>query len=469
MARGLGIRLVRARGESLVEQISRSIRTAIVDGRLAPGARLPSWRDLAAQLGVARGTVRTAYERLADELLVVASGPAGTHVTEPPVRPAPAAAEIAPLLERRVRFAVAARPFQMGVPAIDAFPGKLWARMVVQAVRADASAVAGIQDPCGVLGLREQIAGYLAIARGISCVPEQILITRCYRDGLNLAIRTLRVERCAAWMEEPGFHLTRSGLAAAGMQPVPVPVDDQGVRIADGIAAAPDAAIAVVTAGQQAPLGMALSSSRRHALLRWAVRSGGWIFEDDYLSELKLGGRPAPALMAMDRAGRVIYLGTFSKTLSPSVGVGFVVVPPPLAPRFAEVADYLAPAPSPVIQRAVAQLLRDGHYLRHLRRMKRLYAARRDALRAQLAQRTGVESMAGLVVLLRLPPGTDDVAIGAAARARGLAPGVLSRWYATEARVPGLLLGVTNLTDAVIRRACDELKALLAGRGAAIG
>lgn len=466
MARGLGIRLVRARGESLIEQIGQSIRAAIRDGRLAPGARLPSWRDLAAQLGVARGTVRAAYERLADELLVVASGPAGTHVAEPPVRPAPAAVEIAPLVERRARFPVAPRPFQMGLPAIDAFPGKLWARMLLHAVRAEDSATAGYHDPCGVLALREQIAGYLALARGIACAPEQIIITRCYRDGLNLAIRTLRVERCAAWMEEPGFHLTRTGLALAGMQPVPVPVDDQGLRVADGIAAAPDAAIAVVTAGQQAPLGMALSSSRRHALVRWAVRSGGWIFEDDYLSELQLRGRAAPALMAMDPAGRVIYLGTFSKTLAPSIGVGFVVAPPGLAHRFVEVADHLAPAPSPVIQRAVAQLLRDGHYLRHLRRMKRLYAARRDALRGQLAQRSGVEVMAGLAVLLRLPPGTDDIAIGKAARARGLAPGMLSRWYATDARAPGLLLGVTNLTEAAIPRACDELNALLAGRGA---
>lgn len=468
MSRGLGIRLVRTRGGSLTEQISQTIRAAIVDGRLAAGARLPSWRDLAAQLGVARGTVRAAYERLADELLVVASGPAGTHVTEQPVGIPAAGLEIAPaVLERRVRFSTPARPFQMGVPAADGFPGKLWARMLIQAVRAEVSAPTVYPDPCGILALREQIAGYLALARGIQCAPEQILVTRCYRDGLNLAIRVLGVERCAAWMEEPGFPLTRTGLTLAGMRPVPVAVDDQGVRIADGIAAAPDAAIAVVTAGQQAPLGMPLSSARRHALVRWAVRSGGWIFEDDYLSELQLRGRPAPAVMAMDHAGRVIYLGTFSKTLAPSVGVGFVVVPPALVLRFAEVADHLAPAPSPVIQRAVAQLLRDGHYLRHLRRMKRLYSARRDALRARLTGRAGVEN-AGLTVLLRLPPGTDDVAIGAAARARGIAPGVLSRWYATDAaRTPGLLLGVTNLTDAVLDDACDRLGALIDPRAGA--
>jgi GntR family transcriptional regulator/MocR family aminotransferase len=477
MSRGLGIRLVRSRDASLIEQISQTVRAAIVDGRLAPGARLPSWRDLAVQLGVARGTVRAAYERLADELLVVASGPAGTHVAEQPVRPPAAGVELAPaLLERRVRFQSVARPFQMGMPAADGFPGKLWARMLIHAVRAEAAATMVYPDPCGVPALREQLAGYLALARGIRCAPEQIIVTRCYRDGLDLAIRALGIVGGAAWMEEPGFHLTRVGLTLAGMRPVPVGVDDQGVRIADGIAAAPDAAIAVVTAGQQAPLGMALSSARRHALLRWAVRSGGWIFEDDYLSELQLRGRPAPAVMAMDHAGRVIYLGTFSKTLAPSVGVGFVVVPPALALRFAEVADHLAPAPSPVVQHAVAQLLRDGHYLRHLRRMKRLYAARRDALCARLARWSGswagagagIDIMAGLAVLLRLPPGTDDVAIGTAARARGIAPGMLSGWYATDAgRTPGLLLGVTNLSDAVLDDACDRLSAVIEPRVAA--
>jgi GntR family transcriptional regulator / MocR family aminotransferase len=467
MSAGLRIRLNRAAPSSLIDQISQTIRAAILDGRLAPGARLPSWRDLAVQLGVARGTVRTAYERLADELLVVASGPAGTHVTEQPAPvPAVAAGELAPsLVDRRSRFSMVPRPFQMGVPAHDGFPVKLWTRVLARAARVDAAAPTLSPDPCGVLELRAQIAGYLAFARGIRCVPEQIIITRGYRDGLNLAIRTLRVEGGAAWMEEPGYLATRSGLALAGVRPVPVPVDDRGLRVQQGIAIAPDAALAVVTAGQQAPLGVTLSSSRRHALVRWAVRSGGWIIEDDYLSELQLRGRAAPALMAMDPAGRVIYVGTFSKTLAPSIGVGFVVASPALAHRFVEVAECLAPASDVVMQLAVAEFLRDGHYLRHLRRMKRLYAARRDALRAQLAGMSGVEAMAGLAVMLRLPPGTDDVAIARAALDRGLAPAALSRWYATEsARAPGLLLGVTNLTDARIQRACDELKPLLACR-----
>lgn len=462
MSVGLRIRLNRAARASLTEQISETIRAAVLEGRLEPGARLPSWRDLAVQLGVARGTVRAAYERLADELLIVASGPAGTHVTQRP-RQARATTSAIPaqVRARSALYPVEHLPFQMGVPAHDAFPAKPWTRALVRAARGDAAEVARYPDACGVFELRAQIAGYLALARGIRCVPEQIVITRGYRDGLSLALRALAVQG-TAWMEEPGYGVTRTGLALAGVRPVPVPVDDHGISVQQGLALAPDAAIAVVTAGQQAPLGVALSSERRQALLSWAQRSGGWIIEDDYLSELQLRGRAAPALMAA-RGARVVYVGTFSKTMSPSLGVGFVVAPPALAARFVEVADYLAPAQGVVVQTALAAFLRDGHYLRHLRRMKRLYAARRDALLARLTGLAGVEAMAGLAVLLRLPRGTDDEALVEKAQRLGLAPAALSPWYATQAgRKPGLLLGVTNLVDASLPRVCERLTSLVA-------
>jgi GntR family transcriptional regulator/MocR family aminotransferase len=265
-------------------------------------------------------------------------------------------------------------------------------------------------------------------------------------------------------MEDPGYPVTRTGLRLAGLEPIAVPVDDQGLRVQQGIAVAPDAGIAVVTAGQQAPLGVTLSSERRQALVRWANRSDTWILEDDYLSELQLRGRAAPALMAMEHASRVIYAGTFSKTIGPALGVGFVVVPPALAARFVEVAECLAPAPGAVVQLALAEFLRDGHYLRHLRRMKRLYAARRDALLAQFAGMSGIEPM-GLAVLLRLPRGSNDEAIARAARTHGLAPGVLSSWYATDAaRAPALLLGVTNLAEPGLGPICARLKELIAER-----
>ena len=181
-------------------------------------------------------------------------------------------------------------------------------------------------------------------------------------------------------MEDPGFPLTRTALGLAGMTVTAVPVDAEGLDIAAGVRSAAGAALSVVTPGQQAPLGMPMSLPRRLALLAWARRNDAWIIEDDYLSELQLKGRAAPALASLDHWGRVLHIGSFSKTISPALRLGFLVVPPEMARRFGELAACLAPAPAALLQRAVAQFLREGHYLRHLRRMKRLYAARREAL-----------------------------------------------------------------------------------------
>jgi len=467
---GLAIDLDRSAATPLTDQIAGSIRSAIAGGRLDAGARLPSWRDLAAQLGVARGTVRVAYERLTDEQLIITAGAAGTRVAArpsgaPAAPAAPAVAIARPLQTMLHAFSAPPLPFQMGVPAQDAFPVKLWSRLLARAARDAALAPTSYGDPRGDPELRARIAAYVAIARGIRCVPDQILVTGGFRGGLGLAIRALDGAGRTAWMEEPGFPVTRMGLEMAGVRPVPVPVDAQGLDVAAGVARAPDAAFAVVTAGQQAPLGMALSRERRQALLRWAARSGGWVVEDDYLSELQLSGRAGPALAALD-GGRVIHIGTFSKTLSPSLGLGFLIAPVTLAARFAEVAACLAPAPNPATQIAVAALMADGHYLRHLRRMKRLYVERRDRLRTRLGSEAGVETMAGLAVLLRLPPGCDDVGIARAAVGYGIAPTPLSPWYGgADGRRPGLLLGVTNLADNRVDAACGRLAELIGGHG----
>ncbi len=326
--------------------------------------------------------MRAAYERLVDERLITASGAAGTHVagTPPPrVRRARGSA-VGP--GARVLGAAAALPD--GRPRSGRVPGEALGARLHRDARAEAFAPATYADPRGEPALREQIAAYLAIARGLRCAPEQVFITNGFRGGLRLALDVLRVAGRAAWIEEPSFPLTRAGLAAAGLTPVAIDVDDEGLDVAEGIARAPDAAVVVVTPGQQAPLGVALSPRRRQALLRWAKRADAWVIEDDYLGELQLDGRAAPALAATDPAGRVLHIGTFSKTLSPALGVGFLVTPPALAERAAHVAGCLAPAPARATQLALATLLHDGHFLRHLRRMKRLYRARRDALLARL-------------------------------------------------------------------------------------
>ncbi len=460
----VGIAVNRSAAVSLSAQISGTLRAAILEGRIEPGARLPSWRDLAVQLGVARGTVRAAYELLADERLVVSRGAAGTHVAEQVQGgDPPPSFEIGRPLQRIMRgFSLPVLPFMSGVPARDAFPAKLWSRLHMRAVRDEETGPTTYPDPRGSPELRAQIAGYLAIARGIRCVPDQIIITNGFRNGLSLAIRTLNLEGRAALMEDPGFPVTKWALELASMKPVPVPVDQFGMDVERGIVLAPDAAIALVTPGQHAPTGVVLSTPRRQALLRWATRNDTWIVEDDYLSELQLNGRAAPALAADDPDGRVIHIGSFSKTLKPSLGLGFIVAPLQLAERFGEVAACLSPAFNQTIHSALATFIAEGHYLRHLRRMKRLYTARRDACMKLMSDGARQPATAGLAIVLPLPEGTDDVAMARRGPELGIAPTPLSPWYSeAHHRRPGILLSVTNLTDEWIEPACATLNRLL--------
>ncbi|WGD52921.1 PLP-dependent aminotransferase family protein [Bradyrhizobium sp. CB1650] len=459
----LPIQLDRARRTPLAAQIYSAIREGIENGRLASGARLPSWQDLAAQLGVSRGTVRVAYERLIAEQFAIGLGPAGTRVAERQSRSSmPDRSQEAPLLpELFYEFGSAPMVFQMGVPSQDAFPFKLWSRIVTREARRAAAVPVTYPDPRGDPELRKEIAAYLGLARGIRCSPSQVLVTGGFSGALGLAIRGLRLEGMEAWIENPGFPLTRTALDLAGMRVTAVPVDSEGLDVAAGVATAAGAKLAVVTPGQQAPLGMTMSLPRRLALLAWARRNKGWIIEDDYLSELQLKGRATPALASLDHGGRVLHIGSFSKTISPALRLGFMVVPPELGDRFGEYAASLAPAPAAAVQRAVAEFLRNGHYLRHLRRMKRLYAARRETLLRCLGEiapnSIKVQAPAGLAVLILLPKSVSDVDIASRALQFGLAPAPLSGWCRQPHRQRGLLLCVTNLNERRLPADCRRL------------
>lgn len=466
----LPIGLDRSGGASLSTQIYRAIRQAIETGQLAAGARLPSWVDLASQLGVARGTVRVAYERLIDEQFAAVFGAAGTRVAERPPLPAKAATlpEAAPLPGLFHAFGAAPLPFQMGVPAQDAFPFKLWSRVLARAARRAGAAPAGYPDPRGDPDLRREIAAYLGVARGLRCDPSQVFVTAGFAGALGLAIRGLQVEGAQAWMEDPGFPLTRTALGLAGMTVHAVPVDPEGLDVDEGVRRFPGAALAVVTPGQQAPIGMAMSLPRRLALLAWARKNGSWIIEDDYLSELQLKGRAAPALASLDRDGRVVHIGSFSKTISPALRLGFLVAPPGMVRSFGEVAASLAPAPAALMQHAVVEFLREGHYLRHLRRMRRLYASRRDALLRcldEMAPDLMKVRSAGTAVAVSLPASACDTAVCDRALRIGLAPVALSPWYQGEARLQGLLLGVTNLLEHRAEADCRRLVGLIREQG----
>jgi GntR family transcriptional regulator/MocR family aminotransferase len=459
----LPIDLDRARRTPLATQIYGAIREAIETGRLASGARLPSWQDLAAQLGVSRGTVRAAYERLINEELAIGLGAAGTRVAErlPPSSTSDGSQDSPPLPDLFHEFGTAPLVFQMGVPSQNAFPSKLWSRILAREARRAAAARVSYPDPRGDPNLRQEVAAYLGIARGIRCSASQVLVTAGFSGALGLAIRGLQLEKMGAWMEDPGFPLTRTALGLAGMTVTAVPVDAEGLDVASAVRSAAGAALAVVTPGQQAPLGMTMSLPRRLALLAWARRNDAWIIEDDYLSELQLKGRAAPALASLDHGGRVLHIGSFSKTISPALRLGFLVVPPELARRFGDIAACLAPAPAAPVQCAVAELLRDGHYLRHLRRMKRLYAARRELLLRCLDEVASdsmkVKATAGLAVVTLLPESASDVDIVLRALPFGLAPSPLSHWYMQSPSQQGLLLGVTNLVERQLAADCRRL------------
>lgn len=463
----LDLKLDRTSGISLAEQIWLGITGAIESGILIPGSRLPSWVDLAAQLGVARGTVKTAYERLTDAQLVVSSRASGTSVSDhtPIARPI---AERARSIETDLRSALyqhflpGPAVFQMGVPASDCFPGPLFARLRARAARDEVEAPAAYPDPRGEHELRREIAAHLALSRGIECRPSQIFIAAGFTGALGVALRVIQAEGRKAWVENPGFLPSRRALEISRIEAVPVPVDEEGIDVSYGETHASDAAVALVTAGQQAPLGPTLSLARRVQLLQWATRADAWIIEDDYLGELQLRRRAAPALASLDRAGRVIHVGSFSKTISPTLRLGFVVVPPALVSRFEEAVACLGSTPGPAVQMATAEFMRDGHYMRHLRRMKRIYAGRSNALLTALETKGFEAYPAGLAVVLKLADGADDKTIAREAFAYGLAPAPLSGWYCSAStQRSGLLLGVATAIERHLPNACDRLQQLI--------
>lgn len=457
--------LLRHSGRSLSDQIREEFAQAIGEGRMSPGSRVPSCRDLAAQLGVARGTVRAAYDMLVDSQLLVAKGAAGTWVSDIPQPQArndgQEATAIAPLAAIVHAFDRPPLTFQMGVPADDAFPAKVWSRILTRHAREMVSKPIGYSDPRGSRALRQQLVSYLSMARGMRCQESQVIITNGYAGALGLICLALGLRGQRVWTEDPGYLLARRALEMAGVEAVAIPVDEQGLCVEEGMRLAADAAAVLVTPGQQAPLGMTLSLERRAALLAWAERRAGWIIEDDYLGELQLQGRAAPALAALD-GGRVLHIGTFSKNLSPSLRLGYLVVPAAQAAHFGEAAALLAPASSFVLHNAVAEFLHEGHFMRHLRRMKRLYSERLLAMLAALHPFFPQASRAALAVIIVLPAGTQDTRIAQKALAYGMAPTPLSVWYQDEKRCRcGLVLSVTNMPSGGFVKSAQRLKALV--------
>jgi len=421
-----------------------SARLAVSD-RAAPGhARSPSARRAPAQYHQTDGPVPA----LAYSPMNTAAPLAGHDI--------PAASNHVTLglpTTGRVIDMPAVPPFQMGLPALDAFPRKIWARLGARHLRAAQPPDLAYPAPGGLASLRQAIAAYLHMARGIACGAEQVFVTSGYNASMQLAVHALLQPGARAWVEDPGYPPTRALLAQMNIPAVSVPVDEDGLDVARGIALADDAGLAVVTPAHQSPLSVSLSLPRRQALLEWAERRGAWIFEDDYDGEYRYVSRPLPALKSLDRGGRVLYAGTFSKVMFPSIRLAYLVVPRDMCARFEDVARVTAGGVPWLTQAVTQAFMAEGHFVRHIQRMRRLYAHRRAACAAGLARVLGdrmhVEPQpGGMHLLLRLHAGQSDHALVARMLEHGMYAQTLSQWYSdAPSDGQGLLVSFTNVEN----------------------
>lgn len=471
-----GLALDESAEVALHRQLYEKLRQRILDGRLEAGERLPSTRMLADELGLSRNTVKAAYEQLAAEGYIESRVGAGSRVTAElpeagltlPAHPAPMKREPpplsavdTPLLSRRGQQVLKAGrlpepartvPFAAGIPALDAFPRRQWNRLAAQ-VRSregEQELVHGAAQGFGPL--RREIAAYLNTARGVRCTADNVLVLSSSQQGLDLAARVLLDPGDEAWIEEPGYLGARGALVAAEARAVPVPVDEEGIDVEGGRSLAPGARLAYVTPSHQFPLGHVCSLKRRLELLAWASEAGAWILEDDYDSEYRYRGHPVPSLQGLDESGRVIYVGTFTKVLFPSLRLAYLVCPPQLVEAFVA-ARTLQDGHVPTHSQAItAEFLGQGLFSAHLRRMRALYAQRQETLRRLVDLYLGDAvslrtSVAGMHLVAHLPEGADDRRLSAEAARRGVATPPLSRYYMGEAKEAGLLLGYTAFSE----------------------
>lgn len=462
----LDIGIDRSDREPIQQQIARQIRDLVLSGRLSPQAKLPSTRSLAEELDVARATAVEAYEQLAGEGYIETRSGSGTRVAA--VLPE-VLLNAAPQLNPRRRPAAPprvkrepARPFRTGLVDWDHFPHDEWGRSLGRFWRNPPITLLEHHDPFGWLPFRAAIARHLFEWRGISVAPEQVVITAGGMDAFDLIRRTVLKPGDSLWMEDPGYATARRVFAQGGCTVVAVPTDAEGLMVARGRDLAPGARAAFVTPARQYPTGVTMPLPRRLELLDWAKAREALIIEDDYDSEFRYVGRPLPALMSLDTQGMVIYSGTFSKVFSPIVRLGFLAVPKALVPAFRDARASHGAPPSLIVQPALAEFMESGAFAIHIRRMRRVYAARRKALIAALAAGDGRlfhidAAPAGLTLLLRLPPGSNDEAVARRLRDGGVDVLTLSSHFSGAHREPGLLLSFAGFDEQQLTRSAHLL------------
>jgi GntR family transcriptional regulator/MocR family aminotransferase len=472
----------------LHKQIYDRYRSAILRGDFRPGEQILSSREFAAELHVSRFPVLSAYAQLLAEGYLESRVGAGTFVSAslpeqqmsvPPLagrapqvpsgpRPVSRRSSLFPSLPS-LPFVRGWGSFGVHQPALDQFPFQIWSGLVARHSRNPHITAIHRIDPRGAERFRIAVCDYLRTSRGVHCSPDQILIVSGSQQALDITARVLLDPGNSVWIEEPGYSLQRTVLAAAGCHLIPVPVDGEGMNIATGIKRAPKARAAFVTPSHQYPLGSTMSASRRLQLLNWAHSAGAWVVEDDYDSEFRYETLPIASMHGLDRNARVIYIGTFSKVLFPSLRLGYMVLPPDLVDRFIAVRHAMDIFPPYLHQEVMADFILDGHFTRHIRKMRQVYKERRSVLIASLASEFpadggfavhGVE--AGMHLAFTLPPGLDDREISCRAEQSRLWLWPLSPSYITSPPRHGFILGFGSSLPAQIPRAVHLMRSFIA-------
>jgi GntR family transcriptional regulator / MocR family aminotransferase len=470
----------------LYRQIYEMLRGHITTGRLRAGARLPATRTLATSLGLSRNTVTSAIGQLMTEGYLEGKQGSGTYVSQLPadmITPMqwPARSqtknmeEDARLRARFTRFTevpawfrspLRSVPFCTNAPAIDAFPIKTWGRITTTLLRRIGGdprhGLLGEGDALGYRPLREIIARDLALSRGVQCSADNVVICNGAQQALDIALRILTLPGDGIWCEDPGYPGVAGAVRAAGAVIHPIPVDEDGIDVERGLRMAPQARVACVCPSKQFPLGGLLTLQRRMRLLEWAAATEAWIIEDDYDHDFRLRGPAIPALQALDRAGRVIYIGTFSKSLFPALRVGYAVLPTSLIDAFGGARAVMGRHSSVFEQAQIAEFIREGHFASHMRRMRKLYSARQDVLLASAERHLRgllrvVPTQAGMNCVAWIEGGRDVLAVESLGVSMNLELFSLSRTTLNRSLPPGLLLGFSAFSPEQIEAGIVKL------------
>jgi GntR family transcriptional regulator / MocR family aminotransferase len=462
----------------LHNQIYEGLRGAILAGSIRPGQRVPSTRELAVELGVSRLPVLYAYEQLRHEGYLEGRKGSGTFVSEalpelmlnsgPPsgARRKRVDARVASSPASAARHEGGLRPFRVTLPALDHFPHEVWSQIVARRARGLTPAMMAYGNPAGLLPLRAAIAEYLRTYRAVRCEHEHVIVSAGSQAALRICAGVVFKRGDVVAIEEPGYPGAAAAFRADGAELVPIPVDAEGLNV-DALSAIRRRVRAVyITPSHQYPLGSSMSAARRIALLEWAERKGAWIIEDDYDSEYRYVSRPLGALHGMSSSGRVVYIGTFSRVLFPALRIGYLIAPPSLVNAFVKSSETLAMFSATLYQTALTDFLREGYFARHLRRMRVLYRARRDALLDGLQRNcadvlTVHNADAGLHVATLLARGIDDTRALREIAEFGLAANSLSSCYIGLKPRQGLLLGFGGSDEGQLSTATRDLGKIL--------